>query len=381
MGKRLLSAALSIVLLFTITGCSSILEGETSEITPYFHAEDNTMSDSAVEISTYDEFKSAVLDMMKQHIETAEFRIATFDRDNLEESLNEICLELSSLDPLGSFATYYISCQITPIITYHDVSVNIVYKKSLSEITNISTVSSDRYLQILLSSSMSNYDKNCTFYTSSSSITADHILKSIKEQYYKNPLEIIMLPDAVVTSYPAPDKERIMDVSLAFGSGYSQTVLENMTNTLNTSIQRIISGLADGNDYDMISALYSHFISNNFYAISKSSSTLNSTAYNVIKTYTGNSEGYAMAFKALCDKLLIECQVVNGKRMGEDHFWNIVTFAGNNYHIDLTAELTDELPPTFLRGDEYMKENYWWDTSTVPECLADYEQPTPEQMP
>ena len=381
MGKRLLSAALSIVLLFTITGCSSILEGETSEITPYFQSEDNTKSDNAIEISTYDEFKSAVADMMKQHIETAAFRITTFDRDNLEESLNEICLELSSLDPLGSFATYYINCQITPIITYHDVSVNIVYKKNLSEITNISTVSSDRYLQILLLSSMSNYDQNCTFYTSSSGITADHILTSIKEQYYKNPLEIIMLPEAVVTSYPAPDTERIMEVSLSFGTGYSQTVLENMTNTLNTTIQSIISGLADGNDYDMISALYGHFMSDNTYAISKSSSTLNSTAYNVIKTHIGNSEGYAMAFKALCDKLLIECQVVNGKRMGEDYYWNIVTFGGNNYHIDLTAELTDDISPTFLRGDEYMKENYWWDTSTVPECLTDYEEPIPEQIP
>ena len=79
-----------------------------------------------------------------------------------------------------------------------------------------------------------------------------------------------------------------------------------------------------------------------------------------------------MAFKALCDKLLIECAVVEGKYMGENHYWNIVTIGGGSYHIDVTT-LSSEDITTFLRGDEYMRENYWWDTSTVPVCTADYE--------
>ena len=215
MGKRLLSAALALILLLNSASCSSILEGEVSEITPYLQVEDSTLSDNAVEISSYDEFKAAVLEMMESHTETADFRITTFDRDNLEESLNEICLELSSQHPLGAYATYYISCQITPIITYNDVSVTIVYKKDLNEISNIYSVSYDRYLQILLQSSMEEYSSNCTFYTSTNSITADHIMRSIRNLYYNNPLDIVILPDAVITSYPSPEGERIMDVSFS----------------------------------------------------------------------------------------------------------------------------------------------------------------------
>lgn len=372
MGKKSILFVLLTVSLFLMTGCSSILEGETSEITPYFQTDDTALSDDAVEISTSDEFRNAVMHMVQNHIESSAFRITTFDEDNLEESLNEICQELSSLDPLGSYATYYISCQITPIITYNDVSVTIVYKKELSDITSISTVHYDRYLQILLLSTMSEYDTNCTFYTSSDDITAEYITNSIKELYYLNPLEIVMLPDAVVTSYPSPEGERIMEVSLSYGSGYSQTVLKDISSKLNSSVQNIISSLSNDSDYSLISDLYNYLISNCRYYPATTTAKLTSLAYNVIYNGFGNSEGFAMAFKALCDKLDIDCTVVNGKYLGEDHYWNIVTFGDNSYHINVTTELTDDPTTTFLCGDEYMRENYWWDTSSVPECLSDY---------
>lgn len=380
MGKRLISYLLFVSLILTTAGCSSILEGKTYEITPYFQAEE-VPEDDTVEISTYQEFKAAVINMVQNHIETAAFRITTFDRDDLEGSLNKICQELSSVDPLGSYATYYISCQITPIITYNDVSVNIVYKKELSDISSISTVYYDRYLQILLLSSMSEYDTSCTFYTSSNEITAEHIEDSINDIYYKNPLEIVIKPEVTVTSYPSPEGERIMDVNLSYGIGYSQTVLQDMTAKLNASIQRIISGLSDNGDYDLITDLYNYLISSCRYHTLTSTSRLTSTAYSVIQNNFGDSEAFAMAFKALCDKLAIKCEVVNGKCLGEDHYWNIVTVGDNSYHVDITAELTEDIPATFLRGDEYMREKYWWDTSTVPQCSVDYDVIYGEQIP
>ena len=367
MGKRLLTAALSLMLLFFSTGCSSILEGETYEITPYFQTDSTAGSDTATEVTTYEEFKAAVSQMVKDHIESAAFRITTFDRENLEESLNEVCQELSSVDPLGSYVTYYISCQITPIVGYHDVTVNIVYKKSVSEIANITTVSSDRYLHMLLNSAMTDFTSVCAFYTDRDDITADYIRTVVREQYYSDPLNFIIPPEISVTSYPAQDGDRIMEVTFTFNN-YTSAVLSNMRNDLNEEIQDIISGLPDSDNHDLVKALYEYML---FYSyVNYNATRLTSTAYNVIINRIGNSEGFAMAFKALCDKVNIDCQVVNGKYMGEDHYWNIVTFGGSSYHIDIPSGKNGE--PAFLRGDEYMKENYWWDTSTAPECLADY---------
>ena len=370
MGKKLISSVLAMIILLTAAGCASILEGETTEITPYYQAGDSAISDTAIEVSTYDGFRQEVFNMVQNHTESAIFRITTFDREDLEGSLNEICQDITSSDPLGSYATYYISCHITPIVGYKDVTVNIVYKKDLSEITNISTVSTDRYLQILLESALTEYSPSCTFYTSLPSITADYIKEYIHSRYYSDPLNVVILPDITVTSYPETDGMRIVEVSLNFNN-YTENVLESMNNDLDSEIQDIIGALPDADDFNLLSAVYEHMT--NSYRYTKTSSTkLSSTAYNVIVNNSGDDEGFAMAFKALCDKLLIKCTVVSGKYMGEDHFWNIVTFGGESYHVDVTTYFTEEVP-AFMRGDEYMRENYWWDNSTVPQCPADYE--------
>lgn len=46
--------------------------------------------------------------------------------------------------------------------------------------------------------------------------------------------------------------------------------------------------------------------------------------------------GYSKAFKYLCDKVGIECKVVNGVAFGGAHVWNVVTIDGNNYIVDVT---------------------------------------------
>lgn len=374
--KRLFSSALCLIVILSLFGCSSILEGETSEITPYFQTNDALSTDTALEVSTYDDFKNAVLEMVKNHTETASFRITTFDRENVDEALNEICRELSSEDPLCSYATYYISCQITPIVGYKDVTVNIVYKKEADEISEISTVSTERYLHILLNSAMSEYASACTFYTSLPDITSEYIHKIISDQYYSAPLDVIIRPEITVAAYPSTEGERIMEVSFTYNN-YTGSVLNNMQDNLNQEIQDIIGALPDGDDYILLSAIFELICENTEYT--SASTKIDSTAYGVIVNKSGNSEGYAMAFKALCDKLLIECDIVNGKFNGEDHYWNIVTFVGNSYHIDLTSAYLDT--PVFLNSDESVRENYWWDTSTVPTCSEDYVPDTEASVP
>ena len=47
-------------------------------------------------------------------------------------------------------------------------------------------------------------------------------------------------------------------------------------------------------------------------------------------------EGYAKAFKYLCDGLEIDCYLVSGTMDGGNHMWNIVTIEGENYLADIT---------------------------------------------
>ena len=47
-------------------------------------------------------------------------------------------------------------------------------------------------------------------------------------------------------------------------------------------------------------------------------------------------EGYAKAFKLLCDQANIPCAVIVGSSKGEGHAWNIVRVGRNAFHVDVT---------------------------------------------
>ncbi len=44
--------------------------------------------------------------------------------------------------------------------------------------------------------------------------------------------------------------------------------------------------------------------------------------------------GYAMAYKALCGRLGLECYVITGEQDGESHAWNLVKLNGENRYVD-----------------------------------------------
>ena len=92
------------------------------------------------------------------------------------------------------------------------------------------------------------------------------------------------------------------------------------------------------------------------------------TAYGALVEKAANSEGFAMAFKLVCDVLGIECGVVIGKYNGEPHAWNVVSLNGDYYHIDPANCGTKGIANVFLKSDEEMLKEYWWDIEQVKPC-------------
>ena len=62
-----------------------------------------------------------------------------------------------------------------------------------------------------------------------------------------------------------------------------------------------------------------------------------SDAYGALIENEALCEGYARAYKYLCDKSGITCGLVSGSAGGEEHMWNIVKLKGKAYsHVDVT---------------------------------------------
>ncbi len=60
------------------------------------------------------------------------------------------------------------------------------------------------------------------------------------------------------------------------------------------------------------------------------------TAYGCIVNKKALCEGYAKAFKLLCNKANIECDLIVGKAEGEGHMWNRVNIDGMHSFVDVT---------------------------------------------
>lgn len=94
--------------------------------------------------------------------------------------------------------------------------------------------------------------------------------------------------------------------------------------------------------------------------------------YSLVGALTQKSavcNGYAQAFKFLCDSIGIPCIIVGGKdNTFENHAWNMVNFGNSWYHIDVTWDSALRSHKYYLVTDNFISKDHFWDTELVPRC-------------
>jgi hypothetical protein len=74
-----------------------------------------------------------------------------------------------------------------------------------------------------------------------------------------------------------------------------------------------------------------------------------------------------MALKAVCDRLEIPCEVVDGQLGSYFHTWNIVAIEGERYHVDLSGYNGT----LWFQPDAVVWGRYWWNTELHEPCTAE----------
>ena len=93
-------------------------------------------------------------------------------------------------------------------------------------------------------------------------------------------------------------------------------------------------------------------------------------------------EGYAKAFKYLCEQSQLNCLVVGGKALNaktckmENHAWNILYIGNNSYaHVDVTWNSgkpcgANMIYSYFNLSDDLIGNDHYWDRTSVPVCIG-----------
>lgn len=369
--KRLILALLCLTFILSFYGCASILDDDTMTVTAH-SAPVITATDRIIEASNYTELKEEIIGFIDKHEDMSLIQIYTYDGD-IREDINLVCTEIVNEVPLGAYAVSKITSNVTQIVSTYQIEIHILYNDVTKEqVDSIIPVSTFRYLKADIQNKLADYAPSMTIFTKVIKLTVEDALSYVSQTYYENPRDIVMLPITTVAFYPEVGMEQIIEFT--FGYRYEISTLEAMETSLRKTVQNIaesITGSSDGaillqlgnklmeiTEYDKATASSGEYSTQNIAA----------TAYGALITGSAVGEGYAMAYKALCDELGIECYVVMGTHDGVLHAWNIAAIDGKYYHIDISMCDLNGISTAFLINDTDMKKTYSWDTSKYEVC-------------
>ena len=374
MKKSILAIALCVLLL---SGCASFLNGEKQSVTkhPYVTAPPVSSSAADIHVQDYSELMDAVMGLVNLHEDSGTLKIISYDGD-IESDVMRVCSEARNSTPLGAYVLSDVEGKVTKIVSYFEIKFSFTYRRTKEQADNIITAPSLRYFQSQLLYELSTFSENSAILTSfGGDLTGPVVQQYIKDLYYENPLQILMLPITTVNFYPNTGDERIVELTfdLAGDAGTMTVRKANLLSAVNNIADVIRSTVGGRSDGETLLALCQRLMDCCVYERSAVSdvSTQNfaATAYGALVNGSAIGEGYAMAYKALCDALDLECYVVLGTLDGKPHAWNIVQLGGYYYHVDVAMCDENGVDTAFLKSDEEMSAaSYEWDRQTAKPC-------------
>ena len=381
--KRAAAGLACAALCLALSGCAAVFDRSYSVSQPYEASagQEEPVGTATDSITSYAALRRAIMALVSEHTESAQLQFANYDGD-LHQDISTACWEVKSSTPLGAFAVDYISYDLSRIVSYYQAEVNIAYKRSAAQVGALENALSSSVLSQRLDSALRRGDTYLALQIADGSATADTIRADVAKAYYADPLACPVLPEVEVGLYPETGVSRIAEVSLnyALEPGQLAQRRQELAAAVDVLAAQERDDVPEGRESaGPLYAMYAYLAENCL-----PDAQAGSTAWDALTAGTADSEGIALALKAGCDRLGVECLVVSGRLDGEDHFWNIVTLDGASYHVDASGGE----PEVFLAGDGQLWGLYWWDTSQYPACPSDYyffggpePSPEPEEIP
>ena len=370
--SRFIAFCLLVILIIALAGCASILEDETRDETLHETSQNERPPAEQIEVSSYDELKAAMLELVSEHEADAQMVVYSYEGD-VRADVSRAIGEIMDEDPIAIYAVADIEGTVTRIVSYFEITVSIDFKRTKEQAESIVTVSTDRYLRTELQNAMSDYREEVVFLTSLQ-VSEEDIAGYVREIYYQNPRTIVMMPVMVIDSFPAGGNNRFIELRFVYLEEVS--VLQQFGTSLAGYVQRNALAAGGENDGEILLSLVENLVG----ACSYDSGTartisehgvqnLAATAYQALVRGSAVGEGFAMAFKALCDELRFDCRVVLGSLGGMVHAWNIVSLYGDYYHIDVAMCAQNGVETAFLMKDVDMIRGYYsWDIQNSVRC-------------
>ena len=393
MKRTVLTSAILVILLMSAAACSNFLEDSIESIVPRTAPPYTLQPAEQVVLADIDELREYLHELIVLHDRGTIVQYISIDDEDLEEKASSVAQEILQTNPIAAYAVESIEITATQFVAHYELTIEIEYKRTLEQVQAIgSPISTQRFMAAQLLEILSAYRDEAVFLTNMQ-LDAEIITGQVEEIYYQNPRRIVMMPFVTtVDVFPdqnalsvssdgqsggktAPDESGNKIYEIRFEYMESSEMLREIGGNLSTSIRQNAARADGDTDSEIVLSLVQNLIASTEYdegtartIAMHGQQNIATTAFGALVRGSAVGEGFAMAFKALCDELRLDCRIALGFYGDIYHAWNIVQLYGQYYHIDVAMSAVHGLEAGFLKTDEDFSELYAWDTERLPRC-------------
>ena len=360
MTKRLTAFILCAALLISLCGCGSLFDKEYSTSEDYVDSADSS-GDGKRQVKNYYGLKQAVLQLVNAHADSGVIAFGEYDGD-VSTDLANACWEMRTKNALCVYCVDSIDYELNHIVSHEEATIRIKYSRTQDETKQIVCVAYSTGIVDHLKKAVENLQPKVVLLVKNSALDEEGVKKQVYDIYMDDPLCAAVKPQATVYMYSGSGIERLFEVSLSYGGTTASLKAQKERLALAADAAAKASTGEDAPHTALKICRY--LVSRCNYAPDSAASS----AYDALALGKADSQGLALAFKALCNKLNIRCEVVSGLMDSEDHFWNIIRIEDSYYHVDVSRCRTEGYEAGFLRSDQDMWGVYKWDTAEYTEC-------------
>ncbi len=358
----------------SVSGCSRILNRPYRSISP--HLEQHTIPEDRdyQQVETYLGLKAALVQLIRQHSETGKIRFVNYTGDP-KSDISRACFDIMREDPLGEYAVDYMSPEYTALIS--EASVTITYLPGRE--SDILRVGDVRGLVREIDEALKKFDnrllREVGYFESDTDVGA-----LVREAYYSRPEAAVGQPAVSIALYPESMSGRPTGRIVELGFTYPGTpeemrarvtMADEALRLLLTDMPRdlkapkralwLFDKLCATVTFDKVAAQL----------VQEGKPTgVEDDLYSALVKGHAISDGFALAYKRMCDLADISCQLVTGMRGNIRYTWTVIQLDDGWYHVDPAADAVDGTHDWFLKTDEEMAPVALWNQSGVPQCDA-----------
>ena len=334
-----------------LSGCSKLYARDVYEETRHIERPYGAADPSDLEASNESELKTAILSLIRSGSTAGVIKLTNYQGEAMRDILNAVA-DISN-EPLGRYAVYYFPTpEVTNVSGGYHASISIIYRRPVEEIKKLVQASGREGIKSLIEDAMREFKPTLTVemtYYDGVEYAPDSL---VREAYYENPGYALGYPGVNVVLYPEEDKlGRIIEVNFTYDES-AETLSERAVEVA-AAADELLDGMSDGLSPEMQVAYLYEALSERTEFDDEDSATV----YGALIEGRAAGEGFALAYKLLCDNADIPCKIITGTRGTNEHVWNLVEINGLWYHTDASSDST-----RLLKADADMENYHWLDT-------------------